>query len=201
MTDFDPPPDSTPNAAWLWIPTGALGAVLFLSIGVLIGEAGAPEDQCEDDSGQATEGRPSIRSEPASNAGADGLARRGMRSQEPESRELPASWEELGLQPVPAPARDILPDAGLDPQPRPAPRPGGTSTDGGDSPPPVLEGAASPTIIAPVSSCSGIECRSSLQLTAVCGMRTMCDEGEVCCNPSCGICTEPGESCSQELCE
>jgi hypothetical protein len=27
-----------------------------------------------------------------------------------------------------------------------------------------------------------------------------CDVGFVCCNPSCGTCTRPGEECSHEPC-
>jgi hypothetical protein len=27
-----------------------------------------------------------------------------------------------------------------------------------------------------------------------------CNTGEVCCNPSCGICVKPGDTCSQEPC-
>jgi hypothetical protein len=33
-----------------------------------------------------------------------------------------------------------------------------------------------------------------------CG-HALCAEGLVCCNESCGTCTEPGELCSAELCE
>jgi hypothetical protein len=33
-----------------------------------------------------------------------------------------------------------------------------------------------------------------------CGSMT-CGDGEVCCNPSCGICTKPGEGCIKKLCE
>ncbi len=32
-----------------------------------------------------------------------------------------------------------------------------------------------------------------------CGPKT-CPAGEVCCNPSCGICTPPGGFCTQNLC-
>lgn len=35
--------------------------------------------------------------------------------------------------------------------------------------------------------------------TVACGPVT-CDEGLVCCNESCGICTPPGESCSKQAC-
>ncbi|HKQ69318.1 MAG TPA: hypothetical protein VJT73_08265 [Polyangiaceae bacterium] len=34
---------------------------------------------------------------------------------------------------------------------------------------------------------------------AQCGART-CPEGQVCCNSSCGLCTLPGGTCTQELC-
>ena len=34
---------------------------------------------------------------------------------------------------------------------------------------------------------------------AVCGT-ALCDEGEVCCNSSCGICTKPGGACIQLAC-
>jgi hypothetical protein len=27
-----------------------------------------------------------------------------------------------------------------------------------------------------------------------------CNVGQVCCNPSCGICTNPGETCSLDPC-
>ncbi|HMI90595.1 MAG TPA: hypothetical protein VK509_04490 [Polyangiales bacterium] len=33
-----------------------------------------------------------------------------------------------------------------------------------------------------------------------CGSMT-CGDGETCCNPSCGICTKPGEGCTKQLCE
>jgi len=33
----------------------------------------------------------------------------------------------------------------------------------------------------------------------MCGLAT-CNTGSVCCNPSCGICTEPGATCSQQAC-
>lgn len=33
-----------------------------------------------------------------------------------------------------------------------------------------------------------------------CGSVT-CATGQVCCNPSCGICTEPGGACTRQLCE
>lgn len=33
-----------------------------------------------------------------------------------------------------------------------------------------------------------------------CGDKT-CAAGEVCCNASCGICTQPGDMCSQQQCE
>ncbi len=29
---------------------------------------------------------------------------------------------------------------------------------------------------------------------------TTCTNGTVCCNPSCGICTEPGSVCTQQIC-
>ena len=32
-----------------------------------------------------------------------------------------------------------------------------------------------------------------------CGMNT-CNTGQVCCNPSCGVCTSPGQTCSPEPC-
>ncbi len=32
-----------------------------------------------------------------------------------------------------------------------------------------------------------------------CGV-ALCEHGDVCCNASCGICTAPGEGCSQEVC-
>lgn len=30
---------------------------------------------------------------------------------------------------------------------------------------------------------------------------TRCQQGEVCCNESCGICTPPGGMCTQQFCE
>jgi hypothetical protein len=33
-----------------------------------------------------------------------------------------------------------------------------------------------------------------------CGKST-CSVGEVCCNPSCGTCVAPGETCSPDLCD
>lgn len=29
----------------------------------------------------------------------------------------------------------------------------------------------------------------------------VCDYGEVCCNSSCGVCTKPGDQCTQQVCE
>jgi hypothetical protein len=37
------------------------------------------------------------------------------------------------------------------------------------------------------------------QSQLLCG-RTVCPVGQVCCNSSCGICTTPGGSCSQQMC-
>jgi hypothetical protein len=36
-------------------------------------------------------------------------------------------------------------------------------------------------------------------LSVSCGKNT-CNVGQVCCNPTCGICTAPGEPCSPEPC-
>jgi hypothetical protein len=36
--------------------------------------------------------------------------------------------------------------------------------------------------------------------SVACGPRT-CPAGQVCCNESCGICTEPGGFCTQQFCE
>jgi hypothetical protein len=47
------------------------------------------------------------------------------------------------------------------------------------------------------SECEGT---SSLSLSVPCGMQ-LCSSGQVCCNPSCGICAAPGKSCSQKVCE
>jgi hypothetical protein len=33
----------------------------------------------------------------------------------------------------------------------------------------------------------------------VCGA-AQCNDGQVCCNPSCGICVAPGQSCSHDIC-
>jgi hypothetical protein len=35
--------------------------------------------------------------------------------------------------------------------------------------------------------------------STLCGPNT-CNVNEICCNPSCGICTAPGEDCSHEVC-
>jgi hypothetical protein len=41
---------------------------------------------------------------------------------------------------------------------------------------------------------------ASYPINAFCGANT-CDVGEVCCNPSCGICAPPGVACSQVACD
>lgn len=58
------------------------------------------------------------------------------------------------------------------------------------------------TCIAPGQACDPDACatRSGLELTVPCGTMTLCDEGEVCCNPSCGTCVRPGETCGQDVC-
>jgi hypothetical protein len=38
-----------------------------------------------------------------------------------------------------------------------------------------------------------------VSVSFMCGPNT-CNVGDVCCNASCGICTAPGESCSQTPC-
>jgi hypothetical protein len=38
-----------------------------------------------------------------------------------------------------------------------------------------------------------------IESSATCGNVT-CPEGQVCCNPSCGICAKPGEQCTQFVC-
>lgn len=44
------------------------------------------------------------------------------------------------------------------------------------------------------------ECGCGCQLGEPCGAKT-CGAGQVCCNASCGICTEPGGFCTQQVCE
>ncbi|MEZ4426804.1 MAG: hypothetical protein R3A51_03825 [Nannocystaceae bacterium] len=34
-----------------------------------------------------------------------------------------------------------------------------------------------------------------------CGEHDVCSHPFVCCNPSCGICVEPGGMCTQQVCE
>lgn len=56
--------------------------------------------------------------------------------------------------------------------------------------------------IAPGQPCDPNRCAidHSLKLTVPCGLMTLCNEGEVCCNPSCGTCVAPGGTCDQTLC-
>ncbi len=44
------------------------------------------------------------------------------------------------------------------------------------------------------------QCEQDEQATLVCGANT-CVAGEMCCNPSCGICAPPGGTCTQEICD
>jgi hypothetical protein len=56
--------------------------------------------------------------------------------------------------------------------------------------------------VRPGASCDKKTCdKGGLQFpTAIlCGMNT-CNTGYECCNPSCGTCVRPGESCSHEPC-
>lgn len=41
--------------------------------------------------------------------------------------------------------------------------------------------------------------RGASEVKIPCGPNT-CNKGEVCCNASCGICTQPGFACTQEAC-
>jgi hypothetical protein len=50
-----------------------------------------------------------------------------------------------------------------------------------------------------IAVCTGVCKRQTAQAGEACGS-TICPSGQVCCNASCGICTEPGGVCIQLAC-
>lgn len=55
-----------------------------------------------------------------------------------------------------------------------------------------------PNQICPMIACY-LECHGAPQREQ-CG-DTLCPSGQVCCNASCGVCTDPGGLCTQEVCD
>jgi hypothetical protein len=47
--------------------------------------------------------------------------------------------------------------------------------------------------------CPICECKNPPPPAITCGSTT-CPAGTECCNPSCGICVNPGEACTQQVC-
>lgn len=93
-----------------------------------------------------------------------------------------------GIMPVRATASPAgYPDASL-----PAPTPLAQS-------PSAATASPGPSVAASVQAPS-LEAASAPSKPQVrCG-KALCDEGLVCCNPSCGTCVTPGEKCSQAVC-
>lgn len=52
----------------------------------------------------------------------------------------------------------------------------------------------------PTTSSNREDSISDIPTPVTCGLSTVCKPGEVCCNDSCGICTEPGGFCIQLSC-
>jgi hypothetical protein len=72
-----------------------------------------------------------------------------------------------------------------------------------DGPPDAPPEAEAPPLYNDASPYFGVDVRIGNVFgpptSTLCGPNT-CNVNEVCCNPSCGICALPGESCSQQLC-
>ncbi len=67
---------------------------------------------------------------------------------------------------------------------------------------PVAAPAASPSSaprVAPAAAVSTPPPRPPTPLRVTCGIAT-CAPGDVCCNPTCGICTPPGQTCTRQDC-
>ena len=128
-------------------------------------------------------------------------------------REVPATeWEEW---PAVEAACDVPADCGLQnlSEPRCALPPGGAwlcerSLCGFTCEPGAVP-ACGDGVLDPGEECddgntvSGDGCQADCTLPqtgVACGPAT-CAMGEVCCNESCGICTAPGDSCTQQICE
>lgn len=71
----------------------------------------------------------------------------------------------------------------------------GATTDAGSPPAPVASASASASTTPPAPP----RAVSIPPYSMPCGINT-CNVGEVCCNPSCGTCTRPGEGCDERAC-